>query len=209
MTHAPSLEVMKQGFAARGFELTPNNLRQVRVPGRGRGRCPTAPASPPASRSAWARPRPSSCPAFPGRCSASSPTTWPPAWPDARPQRGLPPAAVRTFHVYGMGESHIDHRLAGLLDGARPRPPGSVQVALHYRTAAPENHVKLVVRGPDAARNQARARAARRRGAPAAGARWSTASTTRPSRWRWPGRCAGTGPRWPWPNPAPAATPAS
>jgi nicotinamide-nucleotide amidase len=55
---------------------------------------------------------------------------------------------VRTYHVYGMGESHIDHRLAGLIDGV----PGAV---VHYRTAAPENHVKIVVRGPEAGRNMA------------------------------------------------------
>src|SRR5262245_6206139 len=30
--HAPSLEAMKKRFSAHGFELTPNNLRQVRVP---------------------------------------------------------------------------------------------------------------------------------------------------------------------------------
>src|SRR5688572_16736728 len=30
--HAPSLELMKKRFSAHGFEMTPNNLRQVRVP---------------------------------------------------------------------------------------------------------------------------------------------------------------------------------
>jgi nicotinamide-nucleotide amidase len=30
--HAPSLEAMKKRFSAHGFEMTPNNLRQVRVP---------------------------------------------------------------------------------------------------------------------------------------------------------------------------------
>src|SRR3569623_1515360 len=30
--HGPSLEAMKQRFSTYGFELTPNNLRQVRVP---------------------------------------------------------------------------------------------------------------------------------------------------------------------------------
>jgi nicotinamide-nucleotide amidase len=54
-------------------------------------------------------------------------------------ERGVPRAAVRTFHVYGMGESHIDHRLVGLVDGV----PGAT---VHFRTAAPENHVKIVVR---------------------------------------------------------------
>jgi nicotinamide-nucleotide amidase len=51
--------------------------------------------------------------------------------------------AVRTWHIYGMGESHIDHRLAGLLENA----PGAT---LHFRTASPENHVKVIVRDADA-----------------------------------------------------------
>jgi nicotinamide-nucleotide amidase len=44
-----------------------------------------------------------------------------------------------------MGESHIDHRLAGLLDAV----PGA---SLHFRTDHPENHVKVVLRGPDPAK---------------------------------------------------------
>ena len=60
--HGPSLEAMRRGFAARGFELTPNNLRQVRghpVAQRG-GDCPRVPDS--------ARPRGGLLPAgFPGR----------------------------------------------------------------------------------------------------------------------------------------------
>jgi nicotinamide-nucleotide amidase len=61
--------------------------------------------------------------------------------------QGVPGAAVRTWHVYGMGESHIDHRLAKLLENI-PR------ATLHFRTDAPENHVKVVIRGPDTDKNQ-------------------------------------------------------
>jgi len=46
-----------------------------------------------------------------------------------------------------MGESHIDHRLAKLLDGIP-------NATLHFRTDAPENHVKVIIRGPDTGRNQ-------------------------------------------------------
>ena len=151
VTHAPSLEVMQRGFAARGFQLTPNNLRQVRVP-------------------AGARPLPNGVGIAPGFAVTlgQAQAFFLPGIPRemhrifhdhiaadlARRQaeRGLPPAAVRTFHVYGMGESHVDHRLAGILDGASD---AGIEVAIHYRTAQPENHVKLIVRGPDAARNQA------------------------------------------------------
>ena len=47
---------------------------------------------------------------------------------------------MRTWHVYGMGESHIDHRLAGLVTGVEG-------ATLHFRTSIPDNHVKVVVRG--------------------------------------------------------------
>jgi nicotinamide-nucleotide amidase len=54
-----------------------------------------------------------------------------------------------------MGESHIDHRLAGLLPGPDKQQERreKQQIAIHYRTSAPENHVKVVIRGADAAHN--------------------------------------------------------
>jgi nicotinamide-nucleotide amidase len=61
--------------------------------------------------------------------------------------QGIPKAAVRTFHVYGMGESHIDHRLLGLIENIP-------NATLHFRTASPENHVKIVVRCSDFAKSQ-------------------------------------------------------
>jgi nicotinamide-nucleotide amidase len=57
-------------------------------------------------------------------------------------ETGGPPPATRTWHLYGMGESHIDHRLAGLLTGVEG-------ATLHFRTSNPVNHVKLVVRQAD------------------------------------------------------------
>jgi nicotinamide-nucleotide amidase len=54
-----------------------------------------------------------------------------------------------------MGESHVDHRLQGLQALMAPLSDKlggqSVELAVHYRTAAPENHVKLILRGRDAA----------------------------------------------------------
>ena len=58
-------------------------------------------------------------------------------------ESGGPPPATRTWHLYGMGESHIDHRLSGILTGVEG-------ATLHFRTSMPVNHVKLVVRNPDA-----------------------------------------------------------
>jgi nicotinamide-nucleotide amidase len=63
---------------------------------------------------------------------------------------GGPPPAVRTWHVYGMGESHIDHRLAGLLTGIEG-------ATLHFRTSNPVNHVKVIVRDGHGDPEQARA----------------------------------------------------
>ena len=59
-------------------------------------------------------------------------------------ETGGPLPATRTWHLYGMGESHIDHRLAGILSGVEG-------ATLHFRTSNPVNHVKLVVRLADPA----------------------------------------------------------
>jgi nicotinamide-nucleotide amidase len=157
VTHAPSLDVMQRGFAARGFQLTPNNLRQVRVPAGARP-LPNGNGIAPGFTVGLGQAQAFFMPGIPREMHRIFQDHVAPDLAQRQAQRGLPPAAVRTFHVYGMGESHVDHRLAGLLDGASdPGPPGTapVQVTLHYRTAAPENHVKLIVRGADAARNQA------------------------------------------------------
>jgi nicotinamide-nucleotide amidase len=148
-THAPSLEVMQKGAAARGFELTPNNLRQVRVPAGARP-LPNGVGIAPGFAVTLGRADAFFMPGIPREMKRIFDDHIAPDLAARRAAAGLPPAAVRTLHVYGMGESHVDHRLAGLL--AAPSP--GVEVTLHYRTAAPENHVKLVVRGPDAARNR-------------------------------------------------------
>src|SRR5262249_29683843 len=46
---------------------------------------------------------------------------------------------ARTFHIYGMGEAHVDHRLAGLATG-------QAGVSVRYAVAFPENRVRVVVR---------------------------------------------------------------
>jgi nicotinamide-nucleotide amidase len=153
-THGPSLEVMQRGAAARGFELTPNNLRQVRVPGGARP-LPNGVGLAPGFAVTLGRADAFFMPGIPREMRRIFDDHIGPQLAARRAAAGLPPAAVRTLHVYGMGESHVDHRLAGLLEGIVVERPAGVAVSLHYRTAAPENHVKLVVRGPDAARNGA------------------------------------------------------
>jgi nicotinamide-nucleotide amidase len=158
VTHAPSLELMQRGFAARGFQLTPNNLRQVRVPGGARP-LPNGVGIAPGFAVALGRAQAFFMPGIPREMQRIFLDHVAPDLGRRQAERGLPPAAVRTFHIYGMGESHIDHRLAGLpgtaaaTSGDMPGP--GIEVAIHYRTANPENHVKLIVRGADAAANQA------------------------------------------------------
>jgi len=145
--HGPSLDAMKQRFSAHGFALTPNNMRQVRVP---------------AGATAFANPAgiaPGFClrigeaeayflPGIPREMESIFISQCMPRLVQRMAEHGVPRAAVRTFHVYGMGESHIDHRLVGLI-GNIP------DVTVHFRTASPENHVKIVVRTADFAKSQA------------------------------------------------------
>jgi nicotinamide-nucleotide amidase len=156
-THEPSLERMKAGFAARGFALTPNNLRQVRVPA-GAEALPNRAGIAPGFTVTLGRAQAFFLPGIPQEMKRIFADHILPRLAELRAASGMPRPAVRTFHVFGMGESHIDHRLDGIVDSlataaaAAPEP----QVAVHYRTSTPENHVKLVVRGPDPVANLAR-----------------------------------------------------
>jgi competence/damage-inducible protein CinA-like protein len=144
--HPASLDAMKQRFSTHGFELTPNNLRQVRVPAGGEA-LPNAAGIAPGFRIALGGAEGYFMPGVPREMQKIFIDEVAPRL-RRRVAEGLAgPRLVRTWHVYGMGESHIDHRLAGLLEHAP-------DATLHFRTASPENHVKVIVRGPDAARAQ-------------------------------------------------------
>lgn len=145
--HAPSLAAMKQRFSAHGFELTPNNLRQVRVPEGAQAFSNPAGIAPGFSipigdAEAYF------LPGIPREMESIFSAECMPRLVKQMEERGIPRAAVRTFHVYGMGESHIDHRLVGLIENVS-------DTTVHFRTAAPENHVKIVVRTSDSAKSQA------------------------------------------------------
>ena len=146
VTHEPSLAAMKKAYAARGFELTPNNLRQVRVPAAGRA-LPNPVGTAPGFCVPISQAQAYFFPGVPREMQRIFLDHVVPELRAGQAPSGWSLPAVRTFHIIGMGESHIDHRLAGLTALATE---ASCQVAVHYRTAAPENHVKLVVRGPDA-----------------------------------------------------------
>ena len=147
MEHLPSLEAMKQRFSAHGFALTPNNLRQVRAPD-GAEVFPNSAGLAPGFTVHMGDAEAYFLPGIPREMEGMFLAHCMPRLIAHMGEHGVPRAAVRTFHVYGMGESHIDHRLAGLVDDI---PNATV----HFRTAAPENHVKVVVRSGDFAKSQA------------------------------------------------------
>jgi nicotinamide-nucleotide amidase len=145
-THTPSLEAMKKRYSAHGFELTPNNLRQVRVP-QGAEAMPNGAGIAPGFMVRWAGSTLFFMPGVPREVERVFLDHVAPKLQTYMAAQGVPAASVRTWHIYGMGESHVDHRLAGLLNGIP-------DATLHFRTDGPENHVKVVIRGSEKQRNQ-------------------------------------------------------
>ena len=143
----PSLGAMKKRFATHGFELTPNNLRQVRVP-VGAQALPNAAGIAPGFVVHLGSVEAYFMPGVPREMERMFLDEVAPRLSRRMVEVGGPPPAVRTWHVYGMGESHIDHRLAGILNGVEG-------ATLHFRTSNPVNHVKVVIRGGDAAETRA------------------------------------------------------
>lgn len=136
--HAPSHEAMRLRFARHNFVLTPNNERQVRVPAG------TVPLPNPVGLAPGFEARIEGAtvyfmPGVPREMNRIFVDSVVPSLQAAIVAVGGMPTLVRTFHIYGMGESHIDHRLAGLIDGVP-------DVSLHYRAALTECHVRLVLR---------------------------------------------------------------
>ena len=145
-TDGPSLERMKARFERARFALTPNNLRQVRVP-EGAEVLPNSQGIAPGFA---VRVGDALCFAMPGV----------PRELKAIFAEGVVPRlaslldgddmiARRTLRVFGIGESHIDHRLAGLSQSG----PG---ISVHYNVSFPETLVKLIVH--DATADRARER---------------------------------------------------
>lgn len=142
-----SLDAMKQRFSTHGFEMTPNNLRQVRIPAGGEALQNSAGIAPGfgiriGGAEAYF------LPGVPREMEKMFTEHVIPRLARRMAELGKSRPAVRTWHIYGMGESHIDHRLAGLLDGVEG-------ATLHFRTSMPENHVKVVLRDADEKRGQA------------------------------------------------------
>ncbi|HEY1585560.1 MAG TPA: competence/damage-inducible protein A [Polyangia bacterium] len=131
---------MQERFAKRGFRLTPNNLRQVRVPA-GAEVLSNGPGLAPGFGVAVGKARVYSMPGVPREMKAIF-DDHVAARVGAAVGGALP--LRRTWRVAGMGESHVDHALGGLIDGI-------AGATLHYRIAYPENLVTVVVRRDDGA----------------------------------------------------------
>ena len=145
---------MRARFAERNFALSPNNLRQVRIP---------AGATVLHNRHGLA-------PGFSLQLLGSTlffmpgvPREMKPMFQDEVVPRlralqatgasgggtgtGRPlSTARRVYRVIGLGESHVDHRLSGLID---PLPSGARHVTVHYRLAFPEVVVTLIAQADD------------------------------------------------------------
>lgn len=145
--HEPSRAVMEARFAKSGYVLTPNNLRQVRIPAAADA-LSNAVGLAPGFVVQMGRAQAFFMPGVPREMARIFEDHVVPRLTERLQQQGVRPGVARTWHVYGMGESHADHRLAGLLDGVP-------DATLHYRVAVPELHVKAVLRGRTADAAQA------------------------------------------------------
>lgn len=140
-------ERMRRRFIERNFAITPNNLRQVRIPSGATvlaNRTGAAPGF--AVQKGEVR-------AFfmPGVPKEMKPMFVERAIPLVR--QLLPPTVTvrRIYRTLGLGESHVDHRLADLLDVTEVRRHAQqVAVTIHYRLAFPEVLVTLLARGEQA-----------------------------------------------------------
>src|SRR5882672_12474311 len=134
----PSLGAMKKRFSTHGFELTPNNLRPVRIP-VGSKALPNTAGIAPGFVVRLGGAEAFFLPGVPREMERMFLDEVAPRLSRRMAERGIPRAAVRTWHVYGMGESHIDHRLSGILTGVQDN---GTFATLHFRTSHPVNHVK-------------------------------------------------------------------
>jgi nicotinamide-nucleotide amidase len=145
-TDPTALERMTKRYETLKFALTPNNLRQVRIP-RGATSLGNPAGAAPGFLVKIGGATLIAMPGVPREMKA--------IWADAVVPRVRELAASgeklarKVFRVFGKGESHIDHALQGL--GA-----GVAGATVHYQVAFPETLVKLVVRDGEQAAADAR-----------------------------------------------------
>ncbi len=148
--HGPSLQRMEARFAAASYRLTPNNMRQVRVPA-GAGVYDNPAGLAPGFEVAIERVPVMCVPGVPRELKAIFDTALRGRLIELREGGAgvLERIARRTYRVFGRGESHIATALEGVLGGA-------AGATLHYQVSFPETLVKVVVRDADPAAAAAR-----------------------------------------------------
>jgi nicotinamide-nucleotide amidase len=133
---------MERRFAKVGFAVTPNNLRQVRVP-EGAEVLPNRAGLAPGFRvrlpALFGAPTGADAYFVPGVPREMKAIFEQEIVPRLAAAHAVGATRTALLRVFGIGESHVDHRLAGLVDGV----PGTT---LHFRIAFPETLVKIVVR---------------------------------------------------------------
>ncbi len=142
-----SRQRMEHRFAGR-IEVTPIQLRQVRVPAGSRvhvNPAGLAPCFEVALRDPAGREVPVFClPGIPCELHAIYDAHLEARWRELREAAGaVERIARRIYRVFGKGESQISQLCRGLVDGV-------AGASIHYQVKFPETLVKLVVRGPDA-----------------------------------------------------------
>jgi nicotinamide-nucleotide amidase len=141
---------MRARFTERKLALSPNNLRQVRIPA-GATVLDNAHGLAPGFRIALGA---ATFYFMPGVPREQRPMFLAEVTPHLRERLGSAATARRrVYRVLGLGESHVDHRLVGLAETLGPGSAGALTV--HYRLAFPEVLVTLVAQGQDEAAAQA------------------------------------------------------
>jgi len=140
-----SLDFMRARFEKAGFELTPNNMRQVRVPGGARVFDNPVGLAP--GFEVTVADTPIIClPGPPRELRGIMAAGLGDRLIELREARGEAAVrmAKRIYRVFGMGESHVATALDGLCDQVEG-------ASLHFQVKFPETLVKVVVRDPDQA----------------------------------------------------------
>jgi len=143
---AAAAERMRRFFAARGVEMPANNLKQARVPA-GAVVIPNPLGTAPGYRATLGDRH---LIVLPGVPREMKPMMEESVLPWLRGLAGGAVHVVRTFQTFGLSESALDERLAGVVDPAEGR--------VSFRASFPEVSVRVVVRG-EAAEAEARAEA--------------------------------------------------
>ncbi len=132
---------MRQRFTERNFAITPNNLRQVRIPS-GAVALPNRTGAAPGFAVQIGDARCFFMPGVPREMKPMFSEQVVPRLKDVLPQTVT---LRRVYRTLGLGESHVDHRLADLLPATSGvRHSESVAVTIHYRLAFPEVLVTLL-----------------------------------------------------------------